>query len=147
MTSLRPNFTLILIVGLAAMLSSAQGQNTITSSGTEEQVRQLERDWLAADGKGDVASLRQIIADDFIGSNFQGQVLSKHDIVPEHAGPGGFAGATPGDTNVRVFGDTAVLMGVINTVGGPGKQVHVTLVFQKKSESWRMIAAELTRNS
>src|SRR5437588_12846438 len=138
MTSLRSNLTLFLILGLAAMLSSAQGQTIASSSGAEEQVRQMERVWLAADAKGDMDSLRQIIADDFIGSNFQGQVLSKHDIVPEHAGPGGFAGATPGDTNVRVFGDTAVLMGVINTVGGPGKQVHVTLVFQKKSEGWRM---------
>jgi ketosteroid isomerase-like protein len=73
-------------------------------------------------------------------------LLSKHDIVPERTGPGGFAGATPGDTSVRVFGDTAVLMGVIDTAGGPGK-VHVTLVFQKKPEGWRMIAAELTRNS
>src|SRR2546423_6266874 len=121
MTSLRRNFTLILIVGLAAMLSSAQGQNTASSGGAEEQVRQMERDWLAADAKGDMASLRQIIAEDFIGSNSQGQVLSKRDIVPEHAGPGGFAGATPGDKNVRVFGDTAAFMGVINTVGGPGK--------------------------
>jgi ketosteroid isomerase-like protein len=146
MTSLRPILTSLLIVGLAAMIGPAQGQTAGPSSGAEEQVRQLERDWLAADAKGDVASLRRIIADDFIGSSFDGQVLSKHDIVPERTGPGGFAGATPGDTNVRVFGDTAVLMGVINTGGGPGK-VHVTLVFQKKPEGWRMIAAELTRNS
>jgi ketosteroid isomerase-like protein len=146
MTSLPLRLTLILIVGLATMIGPAQGQTTASSNSPEEQVRQLERDWLAADGKGDVASLRRIIADDFIGSNFEGQVLSKQDIVPERTGTGGFAGATPGDTNVRVFGDTAVLMGVINTAGGPGKQVHVTLVFQKKSEGWRMIAAELTRN-
>jgi ketosteroid isomerase-like protein len=146
MTSLRPTLPLVLIVGLAAMISPAQAQTAATSGAAEEQVKQLERDWLAADGKGDMASLRRIIADDFIGSSFDGQLLSKHDIVPERTGPGGFAGATPGDTSVRVFGDTAVLMGVIDTAGGPGK-VHVTLVFQKKPEGWRMIAAELTRNS
>lgn len=146
MTSLRPTLTLILIVGLVAMISAAQGQTTSSSSGAEEQVKQLERDWLAADAKGDVASLSRIISDDFIGTSFNGQVLSKSDIVPERTGPGGFAGATVGDTNVRVFGDTAVLMGVINTAGAPAKPIHVTLVLQKKSEGWRMIAAELTRN-
>jgi len=104
----------------------------------------VERDWLAADAKGDVTSLRQIISDDFIGSSFEGQVLSKHDIVPEQAGPGGFAGATVGDTNVRVFGDTAVLMGVINMASTPPKQIHVTLVCQKRPQGWQMIAAELT---
>jgi ketosteroid isomerase-like protein len=145
MTFLRSNLTLVLIVCLAVMTSSAPGQ-TASSSGAEEQVRQLEREWLAADAKGDVASLSRIISDDFIGTSFNGQVLSKSDIVPERTGPGGFAGATVGDTNVRVFGDTAVLMGVINTAGTPPKPIHVTLVLQKKSEGWRMIAAELTRN-
>jgi ketosteroid isomerase-like protein len=89
--------------------------------------------------------LRRIIADDFIGSSFDGTVLSKQDIVPERTGPGGFAGATVGDTNVRVFGDTAVLMGVINTAGTPPKQIHVTLVVQRRPQGWKIIAAQLTR--
>ena len=63
---------------------------------------------------------------------------------PDRTGPGGFAGATPGETNVRVFGDTSVLMGVVNTVGGPEpRQIHVTLVCQKKPQGWQIIAAQL----
>jgi hypothetical protein len=50
-----------------------------------------------------------------------------------------------GDTNVRVFGDTAVLMGVINTAGTPPKQIHVTLVVQRRPQGWQIIAAQLTR--
>ncbi len=134
----------VLIIYVVATLSFAQGQTGPSNSKPEDQVRQLERDWLAADAKGDVASLGRIISDDFIGSNFEGQVLNKHDIVPEHAGPGGFAGATVGDTNIRLFGDTAVLMGVINTGVAPPKQIHVTLVVQKRQQGWQMIAAELT---
>jgi hypothetical protein len=91
--------------------------------------------------------LRQIISDNFIGSSFDGGLLSKRDIIPEGpSGPGGFAGATPGETNVRIFGDTAVLMGVINTAAGPQAQpIHVTLVCQRNRQGWHMIAAQLTR--
>jgi len=135
---------LVLIVCLGTTLSSAQAQAGGSNSKPEDQVAQLERDWLAADGKGDTASLRRIIADDFIGTSFNGAMLNKGDIVPERTGPGGFAGATPGETNVRVFGDTSVLMGVVNTVGGPEpRQIHVTLVCQKKPQGWQIIAAQL----
>ena len=114
------------------------------SPNAEDQVVQLERDWLAANAKGDVAGLRRIIADDFIGNSPDGHVLSKSDIVPQGGGPGGFAGATPGATSVRVFGDTAVLMGSIKTAGAPQpKDMRVTLVCQKRPQGWQMIAAHL----
>jgi hypothetical protein len=135
----------VLALFAGAVLSFAQPQNAATSNKPEDQVLQLERDWLVADGKGDAASLRRIIADNFIGSSFNGGVLNKSDLIPEGPDPGGFAGATPGNTEVRIFGDTAVLMGVINTAGKPqGKPIHVTLVCQKMPQGWQMIAAQLT---
>ncbi len=145
MSSIRTILLFVLIACLAATLSFARGQGSTSNSKPEDQVTQLERDWLAADAAGDVASLRRIISGDFMGSSFEGQVLSKRDIVPERSGPGGFAGATVSDTNVRVFGDTAVLMGAINTAGGSPKQIHVTLVARKRPQGWQMIAAQLTR--
>lgn len=144
MSSTRSILSVVLIICSGATLSFAQGQASASNGKAEDHVMQLERDWLSADAKGDLASLRRIISDDFIGSSFEGQVLSKKDIVPEETGPGGFAGATPGNTNVRVFGNTAVLMGVINMAGTPPKQIHVTLVCQKRSQGWQMIAAQLT---
>ena len=134
-----------LIVCAVSTWILARGQAVASNSKPEDQVTQLERDWLVADAKGDLASLRRIISEDFIGSSFDGSVLSRHDIIPENSGPGGFAGATVGRTDVRVFGDTGVLLGVINTAGTPAKQIHVTLVCQRKAEGWQMIAAQLTR--
>jgi ketosteroid isomerase-like protein len=136
----------VLILCLGMTLSFAQEQ-AAGSKKPEDQVTQLERDWLAADAKGDVASLNRIISDDFIGSSFDGGVLNKQDIIPQRTGPGGFAGATPGETRVRIFGNTGVLMGVINTAGGPqSKQIRVTLVCQKGPQGWQMIAAQLMNN-
>jgi len=93
-----------LVVSLTMVLCGfAPGQSQSAKPSTpkaaspkvEDQVVQLERDWLAADAKGDVAGLRRIIADDFVGNSPDGHVLSKSDIVPQGGGPGGFAGATP----------------------------------------------------
>jgi ketosteroid isomerase-like protein len=147
MSSRRLIVPFLLIACAVAALSFAQEQAARSNAKPADQVTQLERDWLAADAKGDVASLRQIISDNFIGSSFDGGLLSKRDIIPEGpSGPGGFAGATPGETNVRIFGDTAVLMGVINTAAGPQAQpIHVTLVCQRNRQGWHMIAAQLTR--
>jgi ketosteroid isomerase-like protein len=128
----------------AALCGSAQTQAT-SNAKPEDQITQLERDWLAADAKGDAASLDKIVADNFIGSTFNGHLLSKQDIIPQ-GGPGGFAGATPSDTSVRIFGDTAVLMGFIKTAGPDQlKQIRVTLVCQKRGQGWQMIAAHLAR--
>jgi ketosteroid isomerase-like protein len=135
---------LVICVGLAWGL--AQKPKAEPNSKPEDQVAQVERDWLAADAKGDAASLRRIISDDFIGSSFDGKLLGKEDIIPEDSGPGGFAGATPGETNVRVFGDTGVLFGTINIGAGPqARQIRVTLVCQKKAPGWQIIAAQMTK--
>src|SRR5579872_3227372 len=132
----------VLFIWISAILGVAQA--TASLSKPEDQVTQLERDWLTADGKGDAASLQRIIADDFIGSSFDSGLLSKQDIIPQGGGPGGFAGASPIDTNVRVFGDTAVLIGVIATSGSQPKEIRATLVCQKRPQGWQIIAARLT---
>ena len=144
MLSARSITHVILVIGIGAMFALAQQQVAASNSTPEDQVTQLERDWLAADAKGDGASLQRIISDDFIGSSFDGGLLGKEDIIPRGEGPGGFAGATASETNVRVFGDTGVLLGVITTGGPEPKQIRVTLVCQKRSQGWQMIAAHLT---
>ena len=133
-----------LAICVGATIGAAQNSSVKSKNTPEEQVKQVELDWLSADAKGDAASLQRIIADDFIGTSFTGGLLFKADIIPQNAGPGGFAGATPGQTNVRVFGDTAVLMGFINTGGTLKDQIRVPVVFQKRQQGWQIIAAQLT---
>ena len=116
-------------------------QPTSSGSKPEDQVLQLERDWLAADGKADVAALRRLVADDFMGGGPSGTLLSKDDILPRSGDHGAFAGATPRDTSVRVFGDTAVLMGYVKNADS--EMIRVTLVCQKRAQGWQMIAMQL----
>jgi len=55
------------LVFCASVTALAQAPAGSSNSRPEDQVAQLERDWLAADGRGDADRLRQVIADDFIG--------------------------------------------------------------------------------
>jgi ketosteroid isomerase-like protein len=134
----------ILACLVAALCLFAHGQAAIANAKPEDQVTQLERDWLAADAKGDVTALSRIIADDFIGRSPDGHVLSKEDIIPQGSGPGGFAGATPAETSVRIFGDTGILMGSIKPADAKAENIQVTLVCQKRPRGWQLIAAQLT---
>jgi ketosteroid isomerase-like protein len=133
-----------LVLSLLAVTSSLAfrpEQATTSSTKPEDSVLQLEHDWLAADAKADAARLGRIVADDFMGGSPDGMLLGKADIIPRGGGAGAFAGATPTDTSVRLFGDTAVLMGSIKTADSG--LIRVTLVCQKRAGTWQMIAAQL----
>ena len=147
MLSVRASLALVLF---AAMLSGLAQAQTVSNLKPEDQVAQLERDWLAADAKGDAARLGRIVADDFVGSSFSGELLNKQDIIPQDGAPGGFAGATPSDTNVRIFGDTAVV-----TMGQTEKSRHgdadfsghylFTDVWTRKNGEWIAVASHGSR--
>ena len=143
MPSVRLGLTIVLFAVAVCATVAEQAASPVK---TEDQVAQLERDWLAADAKGDTTTLNQLIADDFIGSAFNGRMLGKQDILPEEGNPGGFAGASLSDTSVRVFGDTAVLIGFINK-GDPATptRIRVNLVCQKRAAGWQIVAAEMTK--
>ena len=53
-----------------------------SSGNVEDQIVQTERAWLAAEASDDLPALRRIVADDFIGTAFGPNVLTKTDIVP-----------------------------------------------------------------
>jgi uncharacterized protein DUF4440 len=113
-------------------------------SNREDAILALVQTWLNAESEGDSATLDKLIADDFLGTGPGGNILNKTDIVP----PGG--GERPKmpksrlkESTVRVFGNTAVVMGsvVYETLPQPG--FRFTLVFLNRGQGWQMIAAHL----
>lgn len=143
MPSIRACLTIIVFAVSSHIAVSAQ---TAARTTPEDQVAQLERDWLSADAKGDSAAFDRIVANDFLGSAFNGNLLTKQDIMPQGGSPGGLAGSTPSDTSVRVFGDTAVLIGFLlkGDMANPTR-TRVTLVCQKRAQGWQIVAAEMAR--
>ena len=108
----------------------------------------MERQWLAAEVSGDVAALDKMYADDFIGTGPGGNILYKDDVVPpaEYQGRGRFPNATLKESVVRVYGTTAVVMGLvgIESPTQPG-QMRFTKVYLKRDGRWICVAAHLSR--
>ncbi len=138
----------LLVVCLAVVAIAFGSLHSAASvpDSSQDQIIKLEQDWLAAEASGNMAPLRQLIADDFIGTGPAGNVLSKSDIVPESGEGNRLPKSRLRDSTVRIFGDTAVLMGYLATDGAtPPTGFHVTTVYQKQAAGWRMIATHMAR--
>ena len=114
---------------------------------SEDDFRKLEQAWLDAAAVPDLPVLRKMFSDDFMGTSFGAGVLSKSDVVPAD---GMSANHMPKcvlkDSTVRIFGDTAVLMGSVEMqVPGKPEDVRMTTVFQKHPERWQVIAVHMSK--
>jgi hypothetical protein len=113
----------------------------------EDDFRKLEQAWLDAASVPDLPVLRKMFSDDFMGTSFGGGVLSKSDVVPAD---GMSANHMPKcvlrDSTVRIFGDTAVLMGEIEMqVPQKAEDIRMTTVFQKHAGDWQIIAVHMSK--
>ena len=113
----------------------------------EDDFRKLEQKWLDAASVPDLPALRQMFSDDFMGTSFGSGVLGKGDVVPAD---GVHAAHMPKcalkDSTVRIFGDTAVLMGQVEMqVPEKPESVRMTTVFQRHGEAWQVIAVHMSK--
>jgi len=104
--------------------------------------------WLDAEARNDRMALDHLIADDFIGTAFGGNIVTKDDIVPAEGGSQGrFPKSTLKQSTSRIFGDTGVVMGQIALDGQPNSDIRFTIVYVKRATGWQMVAAHLARNT
>jgi hypothetical protein len=137
--------SLLACVSLVAFANPHVRPSTTTL--TENDFRKLEQVWLDAASVPDLPVLQKLFSDDFMGTSFGGGVLSKNDVVPP---PGVNANHLPKCTlensTVRIFGDTAVLMGEVQMrVPQKPENVRMTTVFQKHGEEWQIIAVHMSK--
>jgi hypothetical protein len=107
----------------------------------------LVKGWLAATSKGDSGALELLIDERFIGTSFSGNFVHKSDIV--HSGEANEDRRTQlsleESASLRM-GDTGIVMGKVNVAGAdsPGP-FRFTVVFIRRNQDWRMVAAHLSR--
>ena len=82
-----------------------------------------------------------------MGTSFGGGVLSKDDVIPARGvAANHMPKCTLKDSTVRIFGDTAVLMGQVEMeVPSKPEQIRMTTVFQKKADAWQVIAVHMSK--
>ena len=114
----------------------------------EDDFRKMEQKWLDAAAVPDLPTLRQMFAEDFMGTSFGGRVLTKDDVVPSAGGANvpHMPKCMLKDSTVHMFGDTAVLMGEVEMqVPQKPEQMRMTTVFQKHGEEWQVIAVHMSK--
>jgi hypothetical protein len=130
-----------IFVLLLAFSVSILAQTTNKSGSPEDQVVAGENQWLKAVGDGDATVLKQILAENWIATTPGGDIVHQSDLA-------GSQSRLPlmrlTSHTVQLFGDTAVLMGQLAPEGQTTDTFNMTAVFQRKAETWQMIATHLS---
>lgn len=136
-----------LVICISVVAFGRLSARTLTAKPGEDDFKKMEQAWLDAASVPDLPVLRKMFSDDFMGTSFGGGVLSKNDVVPAE---GMQANHMPKsklkDSTVRIFGDTAVLMGDVEMqVPQKAEQIRMTTVFKKNAEDWQIIAVHMSK--
>lgn len=116
----------------------------------EQAVLRLEREWLEALKRKDLAALDRIIADDFLITTADGQRLNKEqDLAPIRDADFKFESGEVEGIEVRVYGSTAVVTGTGIFKGTfKGKpfvsRERFTDIYSKRKGRWQVVASHLS---
>lgn len=138
------------LVGCLCVLAFGRPNASVSPRNmTEDDFRKLEQQWLDAAAVPDLPALRKLFADNFMGTSFGDGVLSKSDVVPADETPANhMPKSTLRNSTVRIFGDTAVLMGAVEMeVPQKPQSIRMTTVFQRHGEAWQVIAVHMSKAS
>jgi len=140
-------FTLICAVSLAVgqTMKDKQKQN----NGVEEELRNLERQWQEALMQRDLTLLDRLMADDYALITVSGEVVNKARVLAEIKSVNAIADVRNTEVAVRVFGDVAVVTGLVLISGKFNDQEvnsksRYTKVYVKRQKQWRVVAAQAT---
>ena len=115
-----------------------------------DEVRKLERAWLDAYEKKDVAAMNAIVADDFTITFTDGSMQTKPQIMESLKRPGGTSSKfTTENVRSRSYGDTVILIGVVIsewTENGEKKtdRQRYTDTYVKRNGKWQVVASHLS---
>jgi ketosteroid isomerase-like protein len=129
---------------------STLAQSRLAAQSDENAIRALETRRGTALVKADTQTLSQMVADDFVEVTRLGQLRTKAENMADIAsGALKLTSVKYEDTNIKVYGDVAVLIGVADNVGAfrgipfSGK-VRYTRVFVRRTTGWQAVAMQQT---
>ena len=117
----------------------------------EQEIMKIERQWIDASVKGDLAALDKIEADDYIVIDPSGTISTKaEDMKNVKSGDLKFGSIEIFESKVRVYGDAAVVTAKSHLKGSYKTQdisgdYSSTDVFVKLKGQWRPVSSHITR--
>jgi len=136
----------LVLAATTAMLSQAKNDK----NSAEQTLIQMEHDWSQADTQKDAAALNRILAEDWIGIDFEGTVLTKPQALKGISSDAASLESTVlRDMKVRVYGNTAIVTGTDTEKGeyhgkdSSGKYLW-TDVFVLRKGRWQAVSSQST---
>jgi ketosteroid isomerase-like protein len=143
---------LALALGQEPAEKKSPGKGKGAGAGTiEQQIKDLEKQWVDAVVKQDTVALDRILADDIVEIDPTGQVQTKaQDLADVKSGEFKAESMSIEDMNVRVFGNVVVVNGHDKMKGTyKGKDIsgegRFTDVFVKRQGRWQCVSTQATR--
>lgn len=143
----RLSFTTVAAFAMIACASAAFSRTGEPPAATDNAtITRLEQRWLAAVSPGgDRGALDDILADDYIDTDWQGRTRDKADLLKGAAAKDVTERVT--GMHVRVWGDTAVATGINHmhsSAKGWSVDVAFTDVFSRIGGHWRAVSSQET---
>jgi ketosteroid isomerase-like protein len=112
-----------------------------------EMLLGLNHDYVSSVQRGDVVRFRELLADDFLGSNPDGSIVDRAGFLEQTAKPVSVTGLEAQDVRVRILGDVAIVHGRTSYTTGDGRAAsgRYTDVWARRGGRWLAVAAHVTR--
>ena len=117
----------LLTIALSIFPALAFGREIPIQGRTERTVLRFERDWLRALVERDRATLDRILADDFIDSNWKGQLRNKWQVLAGLSKPVPYLQRLQ-DVKIKFYQDVAVARG-LNMISDQNGRIMMRIRF------------------
>lgn len=111
----------------------------------EAQIRENSQVWASVAVTGDPSVMETIFADDFVGTDYNGELYSKRDFIDRiRANPPGWVSNNVNDVKVRFFGNAAVAQGheTLTRKDGISNRFVWTDIYVLRGDRWELVAAQ-----
>ncbi len=121
------------------------------AGGVQQQLKQMEDDWAKAIKNKDAATLRSIIAEDWVGIDDKGKVSNREQGISQiTANPDVIESNENFDMQVRIYGNTAVVIGGARERGTRNGTAYTdtyrwTDVFVKRGGRWQAVVSQFAK--
>ena len=144
-------WTILLVCACAGLGLGPARMAAAEHSSVAAHLKQLEMDWVTAMKDGNTAKLNEIIADDWVGINFDGSKGTKQEYVNEvKSGKEKIESSEIGPMDVKVLGNVAVVQGsdteksTYDGKDSSGKYAWMD-VYVKRGGKWQAVRSQVAK--